>query len=280
MRTHIDWLTFTMSMVYVDETTEAYANAIKYGFFEMFGEDLTGEAFGGNWEKNERSRAPYTDAWTIKNRSVTLFASPSLTHCCVEISGEGCETLLRENILDKVLQSAHSRVTRIDIASDIKTDISPTEFVSVVSHERMRSSGFQKSETGETCYVGSQKSERYARVYRYAFPHPRHELLRVEHVFRRDHAKSVAKACLANSVDGVAQAAGKAFGWSHKAWDLREEISPDISITAPEKGGGKTISWLVRSVAPAFQRLVKDGTIKDAQQFFDAYFNPETATDA
>jgi len=272
MRTHIDWITFTMSMAYADETDDAYANAIAYGFEDMFGKELLEAAFGGNWEKNERSRAPYTDAWTIQNGFITLFASPNLTHCCVEISGQGCEALLSKDLLHKILDLCADRVTRIDVASDIETLIRPEEFVKEVSHERMRTSGHVVSDTGETCYVGSQKSDRYARVYRYNEPHPRAHLLRVEHVFRRDYAKVVAKEISRAGVENVASGAGMAFGWNHPVWDVSPTNEVDLSIVKAEATMGGTVFWLIKSVAPAFKKLVANKIITDPEKFLRDYF--------
>ncbi len=272
MRSHIDWITFTMSMIYYGARDEDYAEAIHNGFVDMFGQELLSLAFGGDWVKNERARAPYTDAWKINGDGITLFASPNLTHCCVEISGQGCETLLGKALLEKVLQSCKYRVTRIDIACDIETETRPLEFVNKVNHERMRTSGHVVSDTGETCYVGSQKSERYARVYRYNPPHPRAKLLRVEHVFRKEHAKKVAAECATTGIEAVAFASGEAFGWAHGIWDPAVVDSPDISVTRERGNSGNTVFWLVNSVAPAFKRLCDTGAIPDAQAFLEAYF--------
>jgi len=278
MRVHIDWLSFSMRMRYdvvtgeISDLNEQYALAIEQTFLLQFGAELTAAAFGGEWTKNERSRAPYTDAWKLGDGNITLFASPSLSHCTVEISGKGCEKLITKALLHQVLQSVHSRVTRIDIAADIQTTTTPDEFIKILKHERMRSSGAQDSASGSTRYVGSMKSERFARVYRYNKPHPRAHLLRVEHEFRRDYAKKVAAEILASSLESVAVAAGEAFGWSHPVWDLKEDTNADISIVSAERNAGKTVFWLVNSVAPAFRKLVEDGTIKDAEEFIARYF--------
>ena len=264
-----------MTLAYVDETDDAYANAIKYAFENTFGSDLMAEAFGGNWTKNERSRAPYTDSWQLPESNITLFASPNLTHCCVEISGQGCEKLIAANLLHQVLARCHDRLTRIDIASDIETNCAPSDFVAVVNHDRMRTSGHVISDTGETCYVGSQKSDRYARVYRYNEPHPRSHLLRVEHVFRRDYAKMVGEKCITNDLTVIAQSAGEAFGWSHNVWNTGTDNSVDISVVKAEPTMGGTVFWLIKSVAPAFQRLVEQGVITDPEKFLRDYFLPE-----
>lgn len=272
MRNHIDWLTFTMPMVYGLDTPDAYAKAIASGFLDMFGEEIRANVFGGEWRRLERGRAPYSDAWQLADKGLSLFASPTLSHCCVEISGAGCELLIKETNMDMVLQHCRERITRIDIASDITCDVHPIDFVGNTTHERMRTSGHYISETGETCYVGSQKSERFARVYRYNSPHPRSELLRVEHVFRRDAAKAVANAYVASGVDAVALSAGVAFGWSSPVWDAQGDAPPNISVVTATHKGNNTVFWLVDTVAPCFQRLVRDGVIKDAEGFIRRYF--------
>jgi len=272
MRTHIDWLTFTIPMIYFGEDDKAYADAISNGFEDMFGVALRSAVFGGDWQKQERSRAPYTDAWVQVSGGITLFASPNLTHACVEISGAGCERLIESGQISSVLGCCKERVTRIDIACDIETEIRPTEFVARLSHERMRTSGQVISDTGETCYVGSQKSERYARVYRYNAPHPRSHLLRVEHVFRKDYAKKVAAQCVDASMENIAAGAGLSFGWTHSIWQPDSVESADISVVFERGNTGKTVYWLINSCASAFKRLCADGTIKDPEAFIKTYF--------
>jgi hypothetical protein len=272
MRAHVDWLTFTIPMIYFGADTNAYANAIEGGFRDMFGVALREAAFGGAWQKQERSRAPYTEAWTCPERGITLFASPNLTHACVEVSGQGCEYLLVQGLMNDVIRACKERLTRIDIACDIETTTRPEEFVKQTSHERMRTSGHVISDTGETCYVGSQKSERYARVYRYNPPHPRAHLLRVEHVFRKEYAKKVGSAIADSGIEQVAVSAGLAFGWAHTDWQPSVVDSADISIVRERGTSGNTIYWLVNSVAPAFKRLCETGAIQDPEGFLQAYF--------
>jgi len=274
MRTHIDWLTFTIPMLYDSEENDDYALAIQAGLLSLFADDLVANVFGGAWSHEKRSRAPYKDTWMDAENGISVYASPNLTHATVEISGKACESLIDAGNMGDILGGCYERTTRIDVATDIETSLPPSEFVFFLSHERMRASGYQKSETGETCYVGSKKSDRYARVYRYFPPHPRAHLLRIEHVFRRDYAKVVAKEIVNGSVESVAVAAGKAFGWAHESWDPKEISAADISIVKPERLAGNTVTWLVRSVAPAIKRLISEGVITDPAAFFDQYFIP------
>jgi len=275
MRTHIDWLSFTFSPVYDTNQEDGYERAIQAGLLYMFTADVVSAYFAGAWRKQERARAPYTDCWADVENGLVCFASPNLNHATIEISGQGCERLIEMGGMEAVLHAAQERITRIDIACDIETDTMPMDFVAKRDHERMRSNGMMNSDTGETCYIGSKQSERFARVYRYFPPHPRAHLLRVEMVFRREHAKKVATSIVASGIWSVAGEAGKAFGWSHSDWQITGDHQVDLSITSPERNAGKTVSWLVRSVAPAIQRLIADGTIRDPEAFFRTYFLPQ-----
>jgi len=278
MRKHIDWLTFTMTPRYDSKpesemsVNEDYATAIEKAWFATFDAETLADAFGGEWQKQEKSRAPYTDAWTLPGAGITLFAGVSLNHCCVEISGKGCERLIEKNLLARVLGAVQTRVTRIDIACDIETEIQPSVFVSEMKHKRMRSGGTQNSASGNTCYVGSRTSDRFARVYRYNKPHPRAHLLRVEHEFHKAQAKRVAQEIVDGGIDAVAVAAGEAFGWAHRTWDVGKIEPADLSVVAAERNAGKTVFWLCNSVAPAFKRLCEDGVIRDPQEFINRYF--------
>lgn len=278
MRTHVDWLTFTMSPRYgtYDASNmsvgEDYATAIEQAWLTTFDTETLATVFGGEWEKLEKSRAPYSDAWAQKERGIILYAGISLNHCCVEISGSGCEKLIEKNCMEHVISCVQERITRIDIASDIETEVSPVTFVGSLKHDRMRSSGHQLSASGETCYVGSRKSERYARVYRYFEPHPRAAYLRVEHVFRGDYACNVGRAILDAGLDNVASSAGAAFGWAHNTWQPNETTEVDLSIVKAERTTGSTVYWLMKQVAPAFKRLCAEGIITDPEKFCRDYF--------
>ncbi len=282
MRAHIDWITFTMTPVYKSHypegmsIAEVYADGILGAWETTFSASVLARCFGGSWSKRERSRAPYTDSWELTDAGISLYASQTLTHCTVEISGKGCERLIDLGAINQILLAIHDRVTRIDIACDIETKTSPLEFVQNVTHERMRASGHYVSETGETCYVGSQKSERFARVYRYFDPHPRAHLLRVEHVFRKDYAKSVALACAKEDILDVAAAAGGVFGWKHPDWQVSPDRGIDLSIVGSERKSSNTIRWLITACAPAFKTLVSKGEIKDADEFINRYFLSDT----
>jgi len=253
-------------------SADVYADGLQGAYETTFARSTIETVFGGVWERQEHSRAPYSDAWHLRDGGITLYASQTLNHCTVEISGQGCERLLALGAMADILKAVHERTTRIDVACDIETETEPEEFVKEKTHERMRASGIQTSESGTTCYLGSKSSDRFARIYRYRKPHPRAALLRAEFVFRRDYSKVVARACLEQSLHSVAASAGVAFGLCHPDWKPDNQSSVDISVVSSERNMGKTVFWMVDTVAPCFKKLVREGIIKDREEFIKQYF--------
>ena len=212
-------------------------------------------------------RAPYKHHWRNDERGVSVFAGGDMPHFTIEVSGRGCRWLEHNELTDHFCHTFHDRMSRIDIAVDIGTDVRPKEFATTRTIGRAQTFADMTSPSGETCYVGSMHSERYARVYRYNNPHPRSHLLRVEHVFRRNHAKAVASAIVHEGLASVVAGCFATFGWQHPCADLDTAAASDLSVMRPERNGGKTLYWLTKQVAPAFHRLVQEGVIDDPVQF-------------
>lgn len=125
------------------------------------------------------ARAPYNAAMLRADHGATVFAHQMLGHGLVEVGGIGMDTLGGVEAEIEMLYHVRQRLTRVDIACDIFCDVQPDAFCSLRDGARFKSWGEQKSESGHTIYVGSRTSDRYARVYRYYEPHPRHQFLRV-----------------------------------------------------------------------------------------------------
>lgn len=206
-------------------------------------------------------RRPYSVSWGREDGGLRFFASPTLSHILVEISGTGCKALVATGALQEVLALVHERASRVDLACDIETDIRPIEFTVQRSVKRFKSEGYIKSDTGETSYIGGLSSDRFARVYRYNPPHPRSQSLRVEHVFRRRQAQALAKALVAGDYAGAVVSAGKVFGWTHATWDTGEVSPISISAVPLKKQNKSTVNWLYGAVVSSLVRSVNAGDI-------------------
>lgn len=158
-------------------------------------------------------------------------------------------------------------ITRIDIACDTNTSMTPIE---AIEGHNLETTSVMKSEKGTTCYLGSPKSEYYARVYKYNPPHIRSNLLRTEIVYRRDYAKKIAS-MLSLGVTAVDIIAGY---WQSKKLKKIEDIAVFAGIDAiptkvkverakVNKDLEARLYWLKRQVNPALIKMITGGVSKE-----------------
>lgn len=256
----VDWISFTFPFVLqkdedgVIDSGISFERALETGWGDMlsFIEAFEDWMPGGG-------RAPYTNSVRSAQAGVTFWSSPTMEHVLCEISGTGCHMLRASGILERLIERQSKRITRIDIAVDIESEVKPREFATRHSVKRFKSGRDIWSETGETMYVGSEKSERYARVYRYFPPHPRSHLLRVEHVFRAEQAREVAKLVLTSSPYDLAASVGAVYGWEHPIWQHGIDNPTPVSSYSQDRHMGGTVRWLFNQVLPAIERVASEG---------------------
>lgn len=214
-------------------------------------------------------RAPYSVCLRRDDNHVSVFYGGKQSHILIEITGGGCESLTRHSQLLPLVELVLPSLSRLDVAVDMPVSTSPTEFLSFGYSERFKSRSSMVSETGETQYVGSRDSERYARVYRYNPPHPRSAWLRCEFVLKHENAKTAAAAVLGSGLIELVTQLGNTFEWKHPAWQPDKATDAVLSGWTPERRHGATVRWLLTSVFPAMAKLVKDGTIENLDEFLD-----------
>jgi len=264
----IDWLSFTVGV----EPTEYEQALLDQATTSLLA--LTPEfvKFMLSLERKQASpRRPYAVAWAYDD--IRLFTGININHALIEVSGKGCEALRTIGVLDTLIEQVKSRATRIDIAFDL-LGVSPDEIVSAGYSGRFRTHSRIGSDTGVTHYIGSPKSERYARVYKYAAPHPRSNLCRIEVVHKKRYAKILAFAIAKHGLTQAGLSALASYEFTHPSVPLTEDdVLGTVSII---KGSQQTLRWLLVQVAPAFKRLVKDGTITNPDEFIKKHFLPES----
>lgn len=268
MIVNVDWLSFTFPFALSKDEDGVIDPAVSFeeamskawgshiSFIDAF-EDWT--AGGG--------RAPYTNSMYSKQAGIHLWTSPILDHVLCEITGHGCHVLRSSGILNSMIERHQKRVTRIDIACDIETSVKPPEFAAVRTTKRFKSGGHQFSDTGETIYVGSKSSDRYARVYRYYDPHPRAHLLRVEMVFRAEQAREISRRVLTETLYELAASCGAIYGWQHETWNTGISNPTPVSSYSEERHQGSTVRWLFTQVLPAAKRVCDEGETEHVIMF-------------
>jgi len=258
----IDWLSFTLpNLVPAGDDLHAY------------GEDAflaVQSALAGGWDtvgchqsfSFANGRAPYLFCLRRADHGVSIFFDRRRSEILVEMSGTGCATARLAYDLTALALRVASTVTRVDLTVDVDTMTKPTDFVDAGFSARFKSGGRQFSVTGETCYVGSWSSNRFARIYRYAEPHPRAGQLRIEHVFRDESATAALAFLSEHGLVGALAACGEIFKWKHEDWIIGDAIPDERMIAARDpKTSRDSVSWVYRAVIPALAMLLLEKRI-------------------
>lgn len=177
----------------------------------------------------------------------------------IEHTGQGCSLLENEGLLVEIIQKYADRATRIDIATDMLTPTAPETFALSRTGGKTQSRGSVSSPTGDTEYIGSQKSDRWCKVYRYNPPHPRHKFLRIEYTYKGKQAKVAANALKQVSVDELAIMSGNRYNWTHPCYQPGEGVTTAIlGAWRPDRKQGGTARWLLVQAAPAMARMLHE----------------------
>lgn len=263
----IDWFSWTVPLVSSISGEGEGSYAVILGLVRKhldFAASKISELSFGDWGSG---RAPYRGKLHLGDLGLTVFFGGNVNHVLYELSGVGCEVFSALGLLDPLLKEWGDRCTRLDIAADFETDVTPEVFAAARDGERFKSGAVMHSESGTTVYVGSQKSDRFARVYRYAEPHPRANLLRCEMILRSEQAKTAVASYLDVGLNRLVGSVGSAFGWSHDLWVGTQWQGEALSYFRPQRGMGGTTRWLMVQVLPALQRLVSEGNRADVEYF-------------
>lgn len=261
MYTHIDWISFSVLLPERTNRSERETlNDVGTALFDL-ADDMDVLLGMDRGMKFGVGRKPYSASVILEETGATIFYNPKLNHALVEISGKACERYIDAGYLDFILESVRYRVTRLDIAVDMEVQTDPEEFTKQRSHDRMRNGAIWREDSGTTVYVGSYKSDRFARVYRYNEPHERAHLLRSEFVMRGNLAKLAAQEIIEKGLNWYSAALGNAFGWAHPDWRPAEATSEKPATYKSDRPEGKTLFWLNDTIAPLLARLHRDGAL-------------------
>lgn len=265
---HVDWITVVgrREAEGADWTVHsAYDTATAWleDMYPSFGEDIGRPR---DWQI-VKPRAPYSYARRSDDCTRTLYVHPLSTHFTLEISGQHCQ--LMGTRVFPFMEAFAAFLSRLDIATDMQTDVTPLEFDSQCDPERISTRSRMESQTGQTVYIGSRSSERFCRVYRYNAPHPRAHLLRAEFQLKGEYAKTAGMLIGSGVVpEQLAADLGNEFGFHHPVW---KPDSQPVSVKVKSHAqSGHTVYWLNTTVAPLLKRLQREGKL-DIAAWFDEY---------
>jgi len=284
MQALIDWYSFSMPVPdSVSISGLPFRRLIKHVIDRSLGRDLSLLLFppvdpqgGDTWEP-ERGRFPYSHSIINKTTRTRAFTGEGQKHILVELSGTSCaHHYAKEELLD-VIRRTSDTCTRIDISADISTDCTPQDFVGTVESGKWTTISINESNTGDSVYIGSTSSPRRAVVYRYAPPHYRADLLRVEHRHRGDAAKIVANYLNKFGLEKTLSAAAAPYGWNHPTWEPSIVDVKPLPSSDYTKHGQDKVLWLLNQVFPAMRKYQREGIIPDLRQFIEQYLYEDHA---
>lgn len=192
-----------------------------------------------------------------------------------EFPGGGCKMLRSFSGDREIASQARDTCTRIDVAIDVLCDITPMAVDAAGFSGKFATSSMAKSLTGQTLYIGSEKSERFVRVYRYHPPHPRAHLLRIEIVSRRKYAKAVCTAIAAQGLGAAAATLLDNLGLKHPELQVFAHSGAPITPLEARRDSSKRLSWILRQVTPALIDMHRKGEI-DVRQWYEKHLEPVT----
>lgn len=267
MQVKVDWLSLSIPTPHILRTAEdkeVYPTEVPLIDKEAHLMDFCGSFEG--WRAGG-GRAPFKVSFHNPHLGATIYSDDKQKFSLFEFSGVGCDALREHNVLDIIMWNFQDRITRLDLAADFLSDTTPQDFAAARDGARFKSGAVMTSEKGTTVYVGSQKSDRYARVYRYNEPHPRAALLRCEMVLRDQEAKTAAARLCWVGIEQTTREVGAVFGWKHDLW--KKDSNDDDKLRAAPRDGrqSSTVFWLFKQVLPALKRLREAGEVDALREF-------------
>lgn len=279
MNVSVDWLSFTLwhDVTSFESDREAVYAALDI-LDQRFGVAFALAATPGGYLPGN-GRKPYAASLRGADDGIAIYASAKQPHFLVELSGKGCQAFRELNYLDPMIADISHRVTRIDLACDMECETDPAAFANRRNRGRFKSNGLERSSDGCTVYVGARKSNRWAKVYRYNEPHPRHRLLRAEHTFKGEDGKNLAAFLTDRGYEAAAAQCCAIFGWKHPSWTIEAPSEVELKAHRPERKQSKTIFWLYDTIGPLMARLINEGDL-DAEAFWNDAVAPHLKPDA
>ena len=278
---HVDWLTFTTttgiktspalpsSLYPKSEAVKDALSALPSSFVSLLEFEMV------------RPRRPHEWAMQCTSTNTRIsgrFSSPNVT---VEVTGMGCDILAKTGQLTALAIGLAEKLSRIDIAVDVKTSLKPPDVAQTFKNKNWKTRSEITSPKGHTCYIGAWSGDRFARVYRYNPPTPRWEYLRFEFVFKRRHARIVADYLGVGGWSKLLSAIGDIYGIKHKVWRDGVKTVPGSSSLISwvrERKITNTLHWLQTVAMPSVVRLVEDGQIDDIDDWLRTNVHDKIAT--
>lgn len=189
------------------------------------------------------------------------------SHVFIELTGIACEALRTAGVFHLLLPVIAKRVSRIDLSGDTETELQPEHVIGSFYRDNDMTYSLINTDDGQTVYIGSRKSEKFLRVYRYREPHPRAALLRVEFELKGDRAKQTADEIMSNGIVQTFQKYANGYKWDTDALFDETWTEGKLKARKYDRDKGGALLWILEQVKPALVRAHREGLI-NIDEFF------------
>lgn len=266
--TAVDWYSFTVDLEYFDHVRHLPPHALVCHALDRAQHMKASRAVRWLFERAVPApgRVPYAASLRDPETGGRLFYDLDRSVWLIELGGRACNELADAKLLKGLLAETWRRCTRIDVATDYEGAPGAFDALTACCYNgtSLTHASFS-SQTGETRYIGSMKSDRFCRIYMYNEPHPRANIPRVELVYRADYAPQVAEYAWRGMLGEVVAGAYKRLG-------IPPEYAPPAVAPIEPKGRRRhakeaagTVRWVFTAVVPALSRLILEGHITLAE---------------
>jgi len=198
----------------------------------------------------------------------------SYNHTLLEFPGTACSVLDASDDLDALLLIGVKHATRIDVAADSVDFGLPKHFISYGYSGRIKTRETRNSPTGDTEYLGSRHSDKFARVYQYHAPHPRAGITRVEVSLKGALARAACKKYRDFGLELTCIGVSSSFGFKSPNWNTEKLTTDRVRTHRNETVHAETLRWLITQVAPSIVRLHSERVI-DVDAFINEHVRPK-----
>lgn len=229
-----------------------------------------------HWIKLDHGANGYTQG-ELGPYNIRLYSSPGRNDKHFVISGSACEHI-KPDALQQLLRLDNTRATRIDLAADAETTMTPRCIDEMIKHspERIRTWAklqsphartFMCNNEGQTSYIGSPSSQRRTRFYN------RRKYLRCEQQTRAERAEQIQEVIakrhpsrLAETVIGIIRdfvdfiepCANRTRSGLQGWWARIIESAPKLRTIVPTPPADllRTLAWLRGAVSPSLALIM------------------------
>lgn len=262
-----DWLSFTVPLASGTASKTEDTRDFLLKVVNHFTDNLLASLFDWRTPEILSGKGFYASLVIDRSTGARFSWGDINSHVFIELTGIACEALRTAGVFHLLLPIIAKRVSRIDLSGDTETELQPEHVIGSFYRDNDMTYSLINTDDGQTVYIGSRKSEKFLRVYRYREPHPRAALLRVEFELKGDRAKQTADEIMSSGIVHTFQQYANGYKWDTDALFDDNWTEGKLKARKYDRDKGGALIWILEQVRPALVRAHNEGLI-NIEEFF------------